>query len=221
MPADFEKQSYWRSRFASETSFEWLTSSATFMSILEPYLSSSPRPARILQLGSGTSDLHTRFRARGYLDVTNVDYEPLALERGRALEARVFGDVRLEYAVADATRLDRDLLPKSQPQSQSRHGFDVVVDKSTADAVSCGGAEAVLRMAEGVRRCLADGGVWISLSYSGERYEVDGLPFDVEIVAKIPTPKVKAGNPEVWHWCYVLRPLEDEMCRRDSDDRSD
>lgn len=108
MPPDFEKQSYWHERFASETCFEWLVPSSTFMPLIAPYLSASASQ-RILNLGSGTSDLHTHFRARGYHDVTNVDNEPRALERGREIEERVFGNARTHYAVADVTRLGADL----------------------------------------------------------------------------------------------------------------
>ncbi|KAI8624745.1 S-adenosyl-L-methionine-dependent methyltransferase [Xylariaceae sp. FL1651] len=197
MPADFEKQSYWRDRFASETSFEWLTSSATFMSIIEPYLSSS-QSQRILHLGSGTSDLHTYFRARGYLDVTNIDYEPLALDRGRQLEERAFGDVQMKYAVADVTKLHVNL-----PESNL---YDLVVDKSTVDAVSCGGSTAFANMIMSVRKFLAVEGLWISLSYSANRFDVEGLPFSVRVIAKIPTPKAKATDPDVYYWCYLLRP---------------
>ncbi|KAI4860419.1 S-adenosyl-L-methionine-dependent methyltransferase [Hypoxylon rubiginosum] len=200
MPADFEKQSYWHERFASETSFEWLASSQSFMSIIEPYLQAicRERPASILQLGSGTSDLQNYFRRKGCLDVTNVDYEPLALERGRQLEKAAFGDVRMKYVVADVTQLDNGL-----PRDCK---FNLVVDKSTVDAVSCAGETALLRMATGVRNHLADGGFWISLSYSSARFALEQLPFDVEVVAKIPTPKLKASDPDVYYSCYLLRP---------------
>ncbi|KAI1450074.1 hypothetical protein F5Y02DRAFT_171869 [Annulohypoxylon stygium] len=198
MPVDFEKQSYWRERFKSEMAYEWLTSSESFMAIVAPHLSGRGTQARILQLGSGTSDLQNHLRGSGYLDVTNVDYEPLAIERGRRLEEVAFGEAKLAYVVADATQLDSDLPP--------RRTFDVVLDKSTADAVSCGGAATLLRMASGVKRRLAEGGIWISLSYSSNRFDIEGLPFDVEVIARILTPKLKDSDPDVYHYCYLLRP---------------
>ncbi|KAI0598811.1 hypothetical protein F4775DRAFT_553081 [Biscogniauxia sp. FL1348] len=211
MPADFDQQSYWRERFTSEIAFEWLTPSATFMSLIEPVLRSaasapgSTGPS-ILQLGSGTSDLHNHLRTHGYVDVTNADYEPLALERGRDIEAREFGDVRTRYVLADARHLGRDLAAAAHGASLSL--FDVVVDKSTADAVACGGTEAVLEMARAVRGCLAESGCWISLSYSSSRFDVPGLPFGVEVIGRIATPKRTEGEPEVFHWCYLLRPKD-------------
>ncbi|TGJ87134.1 hypothetical protein E0Z10_g1594 [Xylaria hypoxylon] len=197
MAADFEKQSYWHHRFASETAFEWLTPSATFISFLEPYLNASTNQ-RILHLGSGTSDLHVCLRKKGCADVTNVDYEPLALDRGRVIEESFCGDVVMKYAVADVTRLRADL---SAPST-----FDLVLDKSTVDAVSCGGEAAFLAMARGVRECLAPGGLWVSLSYSATRFDLEELPFDVCVIGKIPTPKAKVTDPDLYYWCYLLRP---------------
>ncbi|TDZ13429.1 Methyltransferase-like protein 13 [Colletotrichum spinosum] len=194
MPVDFDKQSYWGERFASETSFEWLTESATFMSIVDPYLAPLGDSAPILHLGFGTSDLQNHFRQRGFDNITNVDFEPLAIDRGKLLEKKVFGDVRMRYLVVDVTQL------------QLPHKYDLVVDKSTVDAVSCGGADRLLSMAEGVRRHLADDGVWISLSYSCCRFDVEELPFEVETIARIPTPKAKPHDPDVYHWCYLMRP---------------
>ncbi|RYP40872.1 hypothetical protein DL767_001353 [Monosporascus sp. MG133] len=200
MPADFEKQSYWHERFTTEASFEWLMPSETFTSILEPYLARFGKTARILQLGSGTSDLHNQLRERGFHDITNADYEPLAIERGRALEKQAFGDVVMKYVVADATQLGCEDLPGK---------FDLVVDKSTVDAVSCGGEPALLRMTLGIRERLANGGFWISLSYSSLRFEIEHLPFQVEVIAKVPTPKNNPNEPDVFHWCYLLRPSVD------------
>ncbi|KAK7751230.1 hypothetical protein SLS62_006775 [Diatrype stigma] len=197
MPADFEKQSYWHERFSSETSFEWLVPSDTFTSMLEPYLARLGKTARILQLGFGTSDLQNHLRSRGFRDVTNVDYEPLAIDRGVDHEKQAFGDVVMKYAVADVTQLSRERLSGK---------FDLIVDKSTVDAVACGGDSILLRMASGIRERLAEGGVWVSLSFSSSRFDVGGLPFQVEVIAKVPTPKLKPNDPDIFHWCYLLRP---------------
>ncbi|KAI0117941.1 S-adenosyl-L-methionine-dependent methyltransferase [Nemania sp. FL0031] len=197
MTADFEKQSYWHDRFKTEEAFEWLVTSYRFMHYLKPYLSES-KSQRILHLGSGTSDLHTYLRWKGYDDVTNVDYEPLALERGQDLEAKAFNNImKHKYVVADVTKLDGKLAPGA---------FDLVLDKSTADSVSCAGEAAVRDMAKGVRQCLALGGVWISLSYSATRFRIADLPFEVSVIEKILFPKEKETEPDVFYWCYLLRP---------------
>ncbi|RSL57825.1 hypothetical protein CEP53_006351 [Fusarium sp. AF-6] len=198
MPADFDKQSYWHKRFTSEKSFEWLIKSADFMPLVEPILQRlDPITARILHIGFGTSDLQNHFRTRGFGNVLNVDYEPLATERGRELEIQAFGDVQMRYEVQDATQLDL------------KEKFDLVVDKSTVDAISCAGETPLRRMASGIRNCLADDGVWISLSYSSSRFDLDDIPFDIEVLAKVPTPKLLPHDPDLYYWCYLLRPKRD------------
>lgn len=232
MPIDFDKQEYWHHRFTTETQFEWLVPSPVFMAIIGPFLQHVPnthdhppennnirnrqqQQPRILQLGFGTSDLQTHLRAAGCTSVLNIDYEPLAIERGRQLEKQTFGNVVQEYAVEDVTQLR--LLPQQQK-------FDLVLDKSTVDAVSCGGEESFLRMVRGVWRCLigtgkreigemgegeGEGkGCWISLSYSSERFNVDGVDelFEVRVLERILTPKLRETDPDIYYWCYLLRP---------------
>ncbi|KAJ1328883.1 EEF1A lysine methyltransferase 4 [Microdochium nivale] len=216
MPSDFEKQSYWHERFTSEQSFEWLVTSERFMQELERVLpqlaggdkSSAPPSYRVLHLGCGTSDLHNHLRRRGFGNVTNVDYEPLAIERSRQLEEAAFGSVAMEYAVADATR--PLALSSSSSSSNNNNEFDLVVDKSTADAISCAGEDALRALADSVRACLADGGVWISMSYSATRFSLDdgggSLPFEVDVLARVLTAKQRSSDPEVYHYCYILRP---------------
>ncbi|KAK3309332.1 S-adenosyl-L-methionine-dependent methyltransferase [Chaetomium strumarium] len=198
MPADYDKQSYWHGRFTSETAFEWYTSSATFLHILNPLLDELPRDAGILHLGSGTSDLHNRLRERGFVNVTNIDYEPLAVQRGQQLERSRFGDVRTGYLVADATQLDLDDI------------YQIAVDKGTADAIACGGSEAVDAMAKGIRRCLGPDGVWVCLSYSASRFDSQAVQslFHVQVLGRVPTPKSKPTDPDIFHFCYLLRPKQ-------------
>ncbi|KAK4234043.1 S-adenosyl-L-methionine-dependent methyltransferase [Achaetomium macrosporum] len=198
MPADYEKQSYWHDRFASETAFEWYTSSAAFLNALGPLLDKFPRDAGILHLGSGTSDLHNHLRERGFVNVTNIDYEPLALQRGQQLERNRFGDVRTRYLVADATQLD----PKDT--------YQIAIDKGMADAIACGGTEAVVATAESIRRCLDPDGVWVCLSYSASRFGLKAVQslFDVQVLSRVPTPKSKPTNPDIFHFCYLLRPRQ-------------
>ncbi|OAA70802.1 hypothetical protein LEL_09393 [Akanthomyces lecanii RCEF 1005] len=211
MAADFEQQSYWHERFRSETAFEWLLSSSDFLSLVDPLLASLDRSsAAILHVGSGTSDLHNHLRRRGFLGVTNVDYEPLAACRGRELERRAFGDVRLRYAVADATRLPQDLASESDSEEDEgvpgRSGFQLVLDKSTCDAISCGGEDALRKMCDSVYQCLRPDGAWIALSFSADRFQLSDLPFHVEVLSKVQTPKSRATDPDIFYWCYCLRP---------------
>ncbi|KAK7431350.1 hypothetical protein QQZ08_002121 [Neonectria magnoliae] len=198
LPAEFDKKSYWHHRFASEKSFEWLLPSADFIRLVDPVLRNLRPDARILHIGCGTSDLQNHFRARGFRNVLNVDYEPLAVARGRELETQQFGDVQMRYAVHDLTQLDIG----------DTEQFDLVIDKSTVDAVSCGGKDPLRRMTVGIRNCMAPGALWLCLSYSDTRFQLDGLPFDVEVFDKSATPKLQPMDPDVFNWCYLLRPKQ-------------
>jgi len=194
MPTNYEDRNYWHQRFASETSFEWLASSEQFLELFALYLRPLPKTAKILHLGSGTSDLHNHLRDCGFSNVTNVDYEPLALERGQELERKRFGDVKTTYIVNDATKMD---LPDK---------YRVFIDKSTSDAIACGGHQAVSLLAEAIRRHIEDDGLWLSLSFSPSRYDGVKTLFDVELVSKLPTPKLNPYEPDIYYYAYVLRP---------------
>lgn len=189
MPPSYDSPLYWRTRFQTETSFEWLIPSSTFLSILRPHIPSPNTP--IFHLGSGTSDLHIHLYEAGCTSITNLDYEPLALERGKALEQAAFGEIRMSYVEGDVT--DMNLGRK----------FGVVIDKSTADAVACGD-EGVRKMAACVRRHLEEGGVWVSVSFSEWRFDrVEG--FEVEVIEKVPTKKERETDPDIYMYCFLLR----------------
>jgi hypothetical protein len=193
MPPAFDRQDYWQTRFTEESSFEWLLASDAFLDILKPHLRALPPDAPILQLGSGTSNMHLQLRAMGFTDITNIDYAPLALEKGKAAERAEFGDVRSTYAVADALKLHLG------------RKYAIAIDKSTADSIACGGEDALLLLSRGVKRHLSDGGKWISLSYSMSRFDDPGIPLDISLLCKVPVKKVKETEPDVFLHCYLLQ----------------
>ena len=157
MPPAFETQSYWHTRFTTESHFEWLLPSTALLPILTSLPSGLSTP--ILHLGFGTSSLQLHLRAAGFTDITNVDYEPLAVERGKEAEMKEFGDVKMGYQVVDVTEMEMG------------REYGLVVDKGAADAVACGGEEGVRKMVERVGESLGEGGVWVCVSYSGGRFE--------------------------------------------------
>lgn len=190
---DFHDVDYWTKRFESERKFEWLINSAQFMSVLLPFCNAK---LKILNLGSGTSDLQIHLRAKGLL-VTNIDFSETAIRCGREAELAAFGDCCMEHKVADVT-----CLPMFD------HLFDLVVDKSTADAVACAGDDALLRMAHSVRGIMSNRATWISCSYSETRYQGIGtIPFHVELLQRFPRPKSTVHEPTLYIWVYKLTPL--------------
>ncbi|TBU34769.1 hypothetical protein BD311DRAFT_294473 [Dichomitus squalens] len=158
MPPDYELQSYWKARFENESDFEWLgDGSDTILPHLRAHLtdprvsarSSPSRPARLLHIGAGTSSLSERIREL-YHDVygaqvderaiVNTDFAEnlVAREREKAEAAFAVGRSRTGMQWVCANLLKWGELEAALQPEEERHTFDLVVDKSTSDAISCG-----------------------------------------------------------------------------------
>ncbi|CCG84225.1 protein of unknown function [Taphrina deformans PYCC 5710] len=190
---DFDTAAYWRQRFENESSFEWLISSEQFMPFLQGFLKTG---STVLNLGSGSSDLHVHLRRQGFV-TTSVDFVESAIQHGKALEETVFGNVTTDYLVADATQL---------PSFERK--FDLVVDKSTADAISCG--PHLSHLMRSVHASICPEGSWICCSYSADRFAeipTEMALFEVSVLGKVPLSKSNPFDPDIWTWIYLLKPL--------------
>ncbi|KAJ1543952.1 hypothetical protein HK405_008948, partial [Cladochytrium tenue] len=130
--------------------------------------------------------------------VVNVDFVPAAVARGRRRELAAFGDVRMRWITADlltppaelhATVLGQPSPPPPHQQQQQQPQlpllFDLIVDKSTSDAIACAApgdnnhaeldsATPLLPLAALARSLAAlarPGAVWCALSYSAARFD--------------------------------------------------
>jgi hypothetical protein len=81
----------------------------------------------------------------------------------------------------------------------------LVLDKSAADAIACGGDGPLFSMADSVRKHLREGACWVSVSYSAYRFDDAALPFQVQVISKIPVKKARKTEPDVFSYCYLLR----------------
>ncbi|KAL7424324.1 hypothetical protein Q5752_000006 [Cryptotrichosporon argae] len=179
---------------------------------------------RILHFGAGSSslgpDLAARLAARGVCaDIIDADYVdlpalPAASTSSSVTLARARIDVLDPAALASAIR--------------ERSAFDVVIDKSVADAISCGvavrapagGAEANIEV-EPLVALLANlhaatnaHATWASISYSGTRYDdlgpEDGWAIlEKTLLAQVSgQPRLVDGRtvyePETGVWGWVL-----------------
>ncbi|RUS15533.1 S-adenosyl-L-methionine-dependent methyltransferase [Endogone sp. FLAS-F59071] len=198
----FDSQDYWITRFTTEPSFEWLCPYSTLRPHLLPYLSES---TEILNLGCGNSQLPFDLWRDGYRRVTSVDFAPNVVERMRAEAVDTYPG--LQFEVMDC--MDLAQLPTGM--------FEVVVDKSTVDAIACGdddGMEKMRRVCSEVARVTKEEAVWVSVSYANwRRFEFAGEAeiwgWKTETVAKLNIEEagVKDGVyiPEVFHYVYVNR----------------
>lgn len=134
----FGSSEYWDNRFANEIQpFDWLSSPETLDSHIADALQSvdTKEPPQVLHVGCGSSLLsqHLKSHVRRARQVHNVDYSSVVIEaeRKRDEEASSRDEDRMRWEVMDL------LAPGSVVQTCGQAAYDVVVDKSTSDSVSC------------------------------------------------------------------------------------
>ncbi|CDO75500.1 hypothetical protein BN946_scf184935.g36 [Trametes cinnabarina] len=216
MPPDYESRQYWNARFDEEKHFEWLGDGIDTIIphvssfLLNPQKSGRYRsnvPARLLHIGAGTSSLSERLREL-YISVygddvdeiaiVNTDFAETLVARKREAEAAkcAMGGPQkgMRWVSADALKWNE----MSKITGSESELFDLVVEKSTSDAISCGedvtycGVESNLHPAfhsylaaeQGRTLTLSPvevfaihlaslvrpGGLWIALTFSSNRF---------------------------------------------------
>ncbi|EIW64185.1 uncharacterized protein TRAVEDRAFT_25445 [Trametes versicolor FP-101664 SS1] len=224
MPPDYELQSYWKTRFVGEQHFEWLGDGKdTILPHVRAFLGSRPSsgsPARLLHIGAGTSSLSERLREL-YIDVYGDSVDEGAIVNADFVEdlvARKQATEEARRAVGGPgkgmswVRMDALEWPELNGFVDTNGGlFDLVVEKSTSDAISCGedlsygvpgpslhpvfndylkthaGRTFTLSPVEVLAIHLASlvrtGGLWVALTFSSNRF-----PF-------LSSPEIIDGNP--------------------------
>ncbi|KAJ3226593.1 hypothetical protein HDU81_007237 [Chytriomyces hyalinus] len=188
---DFSSQAFWDDRFIHEEEFEWLVSSNVLadhcVSILTENSDGATIPS-LLHIGSGTSLVSNALRSKlPDAKIINLDYAQLAIEKGKRMEISQFGDIRMGWIVAnllDWNSLYHALSVESMDASQASGKFDLIVEKGTADAISCG-VDVQVQVSDVINavvpptsalllhlsRITRPGGKIVSLSYSRFRYD--------------------------------------------------
>jgi EEF1A lysine methyltransferase 4 len=173
MPPSFGSKDYWEQRFNNDPmAFDWLAPSEALDDAIKDAIEAfgGHRPT-VLHIGCGTSDLSLRLRS--HFDpqfITNLDFALGAIEIGRNAEIMdsTASEGHMRWAVGDL--LDLSFVESElRLNERKRHPYDIVIDKSTSDSISC--AEDVL----------------VRLPYSFN----DGMP-DYLTTAKIPPINVLA-----------------------------
>ncbi|KAK0615392.1 hypothetical protein DIS24_g11862 [Lasiodiplodia hormozganensis] len=216
-PPPFAQPDYWDERFTKNPSaFEWLLPANCLDGPITEALShaSSPRP-RLLHIGCGTSalSLHLRSHVENPRQIHNTDFSRVAVELGARWERDVFSATAREKAINAGKKdgsseehdctdrmqwstLDLLSLPSIRALAEEEGCYDIVVDKSTCDAISCGDDVPVALphplqpsppppsssssstakihplhiLALHLAALVPPGGRWIALSYSGQRF---------------------------------------------------
>jgi hypothetical protein len=129
---------YWNKRFTKEDEFEWLAD----FTVLEPWLKreiAEKTVPQILHIGCGSSALSMQLRdlVDSPQQIHNVDYSGVVVEKNRHREHELLRC--LEASTEQCRWSTLDLLSVSQVLDfgKSGKGYDVIVDKSTSDAISC------------------------------------------------------------------------------------
>ncbi|KAK6359127.1 hypothetical protein TWF696_000293 [Orbilia brochopaga] len=142
MPPSFGDKDYWDARFARDPShFDWLLPADALDNAITQALTFAPSDdePHILHIGCGTSSLsfHLRDLVKSPSQVHNVDFSAAAIDAGKAQEATELESLRehMRWSVADLLSFN-DILALTRP-GKAAGSYRVIVEKSTADAISC------------------------------------------------------------------------------------
>jgi hypothetical protein len=132
---------YWNKRFTKENEFEWLAD----FTVLEPCLKQAiaertgltRRRPQVLHIGCGSSALSMQLRdlVDSPQQIHNVDYSDVVIERNRQRENEILCSSGAKREPCRWSTLD--LLSASQVLDFGGPGYDIIIDKSTSDAISC------------------------------------------------------------------------------------
>ena len=157
---EYAKREYWDERYNSEEHFEWLQSFSTLKSTYLPHLSTtllslnkSKSEIKILHIGCGNSTLSVSLYEEGFENITNVDYSEVVIHNMREKYEKTHPN--MTWITMDCRQMQFD-----------DNEFDVVIDKATLDAISCGGVESVQQVAAQVHRVLRPAHPFLLITYS-------------------------------------------------------
>ncbi|CAD0092387.1 unnamed protein product [Aureobasidium mustum] len=132
---------YWDNRFTKEEQFDWLADFALLESWLKKAIAESSGhddSPQILHIGCGSSALSTQLKKLvvSPRQIYNVDYSSVVIERNRQREVELLGP---SSATEPSHWSTLDLLSASQILDFGSSGdrYDVIIDKSTSDAITC------------------------------------------------------------------------------------
>ncbi|KAL3458300.1 hypothetical protein BJX64DRAFT_279988 [Aspergillus heterothallicus] len=155
---DYDDPSFWDAKFATGQDIgEWLNSGEillnTAVSFLQRSVTTAQKRPRVLHLGPGMSKLGTKVRnaflGRGWMGngIVNVDFSSEAVRLGQEIESDQDPSQAMHWQRADLRSWnDVSHLLAFAP-------FDVILDKSTSDAIATGSPVKLTPWASGSAIC--------------------------------------------------------------------
>ncbi|KAI0756856.1 hypothetical protein C8Q80DRAFT_1130856 [Daedaleopsis nitida] len=248
MPPNYDLQTYWQTRFGREEHFEWLgDGSDTILPhigtyLLDPRTSarvSPSQPPRLLHIGAGTSSLSKQI-GQLYQEVYGADVDKSAIvhtDFAENLVARMQqsgqkahmggsgGDGGMRWICVDI--LNWADLKTALDVDGDECAYDLVVDKSTSDAIACGGdisynspdlslppafQEQLMPIDVAPMEVLAVhlASLDAEVSQTGRRYAT--AYWELERVVEVDAPSGMEGRghaPAIQHYVFLLRRRRD------------
>lgn len=192
--ARFNKKGYWDERFTKEDIYDWLVEFEHVEKELVPFLSASDR---ILVVGCGNSTFSGDLYKAGFLNITNIDYSAVVIEKMAALYAESCPLMRW---------MEMDMTNLSFPDKS----FDVVIDKAAMDALVVEEGDVwdpepaviatVHKMCTEVRRVLSASKKFMQISFAQPHFRTKYLMGYRYANTAVSPYEAHKGHSEVYNW---------------------
>ena len=193
---------YWEEHYKNveeDTTFDWLEEYPSLKEIISS-LKISKESGKILNVGCGNSELSENMYDDGYNNIYNIDISNTVIN---IMTERSKNRPGMIYEVMDVCDIKYD-----------NNLFDLVIDKSTMDALLCGDdyCITIAKMLKEIQRVLKVDGYYMIISYEEPDYRMmhlkrKFLKFNVEI-KKIEQNTVGGTLYDNYHYIYLCKKLE-------------
>ena len=194
---NYGDKNYWEERYDEQngTTVDWLEDYESIKPIIEEL--GIKKECRILNVGCGNSEFSEKMFDEGYTHNYNIDICENVINFMRTRNKDKNG---LHFEVMDVCEM-----------KYKDEMFDLIVDKSTIDALLCGDHSfmIVAKMLKEISRVLKTGGVYLIISYGQPEsrmihLERDHLAFDIQIYT---IKRQEEGEQEKIHYVYICKKL--------------
>jgi ubiquinone/menaquinone biosynthesis C-methylase UbiE len=194
---NYGDKNYWEDRYDEQngTTFDWLEDYESIKPIIDNL--NIKKESRILNVGCGNSEFSEKMYDEGFTHNYNIDICQNVIDY---MKSRNKDKKGLHYDVMDVC----DMAYKDET-------FDLIVDKSTIDALLCGDHSfmVVAKMLKEISRVLKTGGYYVIISYGQPEnrmihLERDHLAFEIQIFT---IKRQEEDEQEKIHYVYICKKL--------------